>query len=60
MKVRFTKAARVESLEAFDYYHQRSEQAAEHFLECLEASTGWLSRHPTTGKTLSARTRRYL
>jgi len=26
----------------------------------LEAATDWLSRHPTTGKPLSAGTRRYL
>lgn len=60
MKVLFTDAARTESLEAFDYYQERSEQAASRFLECLEMATDWLSRHPTTGKPLSARTRRYL
>ncbi len=60
MKVLFTAAARAESLEAFDYYHERSEQAAGRFIECLEAATTCLSSHPTTGKPLSARTRRYL
>jgi len=29
-------------------------------LERLEDATAWLSTHPTTGKPLSARTRRYL
>ncbi len=60
MNVLFTDAASAESLEAFDYYFKRSEQAARRFLESLEAATEWLSQHPTTGKPLSARTRRYL
>ena len=60
MKVQFTTAARNESLEIFNYYFERSEQAANRFLECLEAATLWLSKHPATGKPLSARTRLYL
>ena len=60
MNVFFTSAARAESLEAFDYYHERSEQAASRFMQCLEAATTWISQHPTTGKPLSSRTRRYL
>lgn len=60
MKVFFTDAARNESLEAFEYYQERSEKAASHFLLCLETATSWLSRHPGTGKPLSLRTRRYL
>ena len=60
MNVQFTAAARAEVLEAFDYYFERSEQAARRFLECLEAATHWLSEHPATGKPLSLRTRRYL
>ena len=60
MTVQFTAVAREEALDAFDYYFVRSEQAANRFLECLEASTHWLSEHPTTGKPLSSRTRRYL
>lgn len=60
MKVLFTDAARTESLEAFDDYQERSEQAASRFLECLEAATDWLSQHPNPGKPLSARTRRHL
>lgn len=60
MNVHFTAAARAESLEAFDYYQARSEQAAGRFLQCLEAATAWPSLHPTTEKPLSARTRRYL
>jgi len=60
MKVLFTDAARAEALEAFDYYQERSERAAARFLERLEDATAWLSAHPTTGKPLSARTRRYL
>jgi plasmid stabilization system protein ParE len=35
-------------------------KAANRFLECLEAATNWLSEHPTAGKPLSSRTRRYL
>jgi|GEM_PF-2088672 len=38
MKVFFTAAARSESLEAFDFYQQRSEQAAQNFLRCLETA----------------------
>ena len=60
MKVQFTTAARAEALEAFDYYAERSEQAARRFMECLESATNWLSKHPTTGMRLSAHTRRYL
>ncbi len=60
MKVLFTDAARAESLEAFDFYHERSEQAASRFLERLAAACDWLSKYPETGKSLSARTRRYL
>ena len=58
MNVQFTAAARAEALEAFEYYFERSEQAARRFLECLEATTHWLSEHPATGKPLSPRTRR--
>ena len=60
MKVFFTDAARAESFEAFDFYQQHSRKAAANFLRCLEDSTKWLTAHPTTGKPLSARTRRYL
>jgi toxin ParE1/3/4 len=60
MKVFFTDAARAESLEAFNYYHERSEQAASRFLQRLEAASEWLSKHPQTGMPLSPRTRRYL
>lgn len=60
MKVLFADAARAESLEAFDYYQQRSEQAARRFLEQLESACAWLGEHPTTGRPLSPRTRRYL
>lgn len=60
MKVLFTEAARAESLEAFDYYQQRSELAANRFIQSLQKATNWLSCYPTTGKPLSARTRRNL
>ncbi len=39
MNVQFTAAGRAEALEAFDYYFERSEQAARRFLESLEAVT---------------------
>ena len=58
MNLQFTAAARAEALEAFEYYFERSEQAARRFLECLEAATHWLSEHPVTGTPLSPRTRR--
>ena len=60
MKVLFTEAARSESLMAFDYYHERSEQVASRFLQRLDAACEWLSKYPETGKPLSTRTRRYL
>ena len=60
MNVFYTSAARAESLDAFDYYHERSEQAAGHFMQCLEVATTWISKHHTTGKPLSPRTRRHL
>lgn len=60
MKVQFTAAARTEAMEAFDYYFERSERVAARFMDCLESATNWLSKHPTTGMRLSARTRRYL
>lgn len=60
MNVFYTSAARAESLDAFDYYHERSEQAASRFMQCLEVATTWISKHPTTGKPLSPRTRRHL
>jgi plasmid stabilization system protein ParE len=60
MKVFFTDAARTESIEAFAFYQERSEKAAANFLRTLEDATAWLTAHPTTGKPLSGRTRRYL
>jgi toxin ParE1/3/4 len=60
MKVLFTDAARTESLDAFDYYNERSEQAASRFLQRLDAACEWLSKYPETGMQLSTRTHRYL
>jgi toxin ParE1/3/4 len=60
MKVLFTDAARAESMEAHLWYQERSDRAAERFLHCLQQATDWISKHPTTGRPLSERTRRYL
>lgn len=60
MKVFFTAAARTESMEAFNFYQERSEKVAANFLQNLENATAWLTAHPTTGRPLSSRTRRYL
>ena len=60
MKVFFTDAARAESMEAHLWYQERSEQAAERFLHCLEQASEWIVAHPTSGRPLSKRTRRHL